>query len=230
MGIHNLLPLLAKRLLDDLDNSAQVREFVVFFDRLTVEWVMPFIAEQFGQQRALVPAFARALDAAQHVDAMPKLAGFIFVKLAQFPFVSTGLLPSALDDALLGQVVQRVTAEDGGADPSIQAIQNVVPVTVGDKLGNGARAHATPVRIPAPVPAVDGDLALGGLIARIGFGRAITPAEVLEEHGYRVEPRSAGDHQLRHCRALNLQRFGRFVFCGHEASLPGIFQLQIEGE
>ena len=61
MGIQ--LPLLAQRGLYRFDNAPQVREFVVLFDRLTVEWIMPFIAEQLGQQRALVPAFARALDA-----------------------------------------------------------------------------------------------------------------------------------------------------------------------
>ncbi|MNN71075.1 hypothetical protein D3C81_1869760 [compost metagenome] len=80
---------------------------------------MPFLAEQFGQQRALVPAFARALDAAQHVNVMPKLTGFIFAQLAQFPVVAAGLLPPALDDALLGQDVQRVPTEDRGADAAI---------------------------------------------------------------------------------------------------------------
>lgn len=53
----HLLLFLAQRLLHRLDYSPQVREFVIFFDRLTVERVMPFLAEQFGQQRALMPAF-----------------------------------------------------------------------------------------------------------------------------------------------------------------------------
>ena len=72
-----------------------------------------------------------------------------------------------------------------------------------------------PVRVPTTVPAVDRDLALGGLVVRIGLGRAVAPAEALEEHGDRVESRGTGDHQPRDCRALNLQRLSKFVFFGH---------------
>lgn len=135
---------------------------------------------------------------------MPKIAGFIFAQLAKLPFVSPGLLPATLDDALLGEGVKRVSAKYSWADPTIQAVQDVVPAAVGDELGDGARPHPTPVGIPAVVPAVDGDLALGGLVVRVRLNRAVAPAEVLEEHGYCIEPRRAGDHQLRDCRALNL--------------------------
>lgn len=117
---------------------------------------------------------------------MPKLAGLVLTQLAQLPVVSPGLLPAALDDALLGQGMQRVSAEDRGADAAIQAIQDIVPTAVRDELGDGTWAHAAPVRTPAVVPAVDGDLALGRLVVRIGFGRAVAAAEVLEEDGDRV--------------------------------------------
>lgn len=146
---------------------------------------------------------------------MPKLARLILAQFAQLPVVSPGLLPAALHDALLGQGVQRVSAEHGGADSPIQAIQNIVPTAVRDEIGDGARAHAAPVRIPATVPAVDGDLSLGALVVGVGFDRAVAAAEVLEEDGDRVQPRSASDDQLRYCRSLHLQRRGDFVFCRH---------------
>lgn len=85
---------------------------------------------------------------------MPKLPGFTLAQPTQFPIMATGLLSPALDDALLGQGVQRVAAEDGGTDPAIQAIQDVVPAAVSDKLGNGARPHSAPVSVPAVVPNV----------------------------------------------------------------------------
>ncbi|MCY1441341.1 hypothetical protein D9M71_576540 [compost metagenome] len=152
---------------------------------------------------------------------MPKLAGFAFGQLAKFPVVAPGLLPTALGDALLGQGMQRVTAEDSGTDTAIQAVQNVIPTAIGDELRDGARPHAAPVSVPAFVPAVDGDLALCGLVVRIGFNGAVPSTEVLEEHRDRIKPWRAGDHQLRDCRALNLQRLGRSVFCGHGASYAG---------
>lgn len=165
---------------------------------------MPFITEQLGQQPALMPALIRTLDTAQRVDVVPKLAGLVLAQLAQLPVVSPGLLPAALDDALLGQGMQRVSAKDRGADAAIQAVQDVVPTAVRYELCDGARPHATPVGVPAVFPAVDGDLALGGLVVRVRLNRAVATAEVLEEHGYRIEPRCAGDYQLRDCRALNL--------------------------
>lgn len=93
---------------------------------------MPLIPEQLGQQRALMPAFARALDAAQHVDVMPEFAGFIFAQLAQLPIVSARLFSAALDDAFLGESVKCVTAEDGGTDAAIQAIQHIAPTAAGN--------------------------------------------------------------------------------------------------
>ncbi|MNJ02442.1 hypothetical protein D3C73_1624000 [compost metagenome] len=48
---------LTKRCLDGFDDAAQVRVFVVFLDSLTIERVMPFLAEQLGQQLAVMPAF-----------------------------------------------------------------------------------------------------------------------------------------------------------------------------
>lgn len=57
--------MLEQRLLYHLYNSAQVREFVVFFNRLAIDWIMPFLTEQLIQQPALVPAFVRAIDTAQ---------------------------------------------------------------------------------------------------------------------------------------------------------------------
>lgn len=176
---------------------------------------MPFLAEQLSQQRALMPAFGGAFGAAQYIDVIPKLAGFIFAQLAQLPVVAPCLLPPALDDALLGQGVQRVTAESRAADTAIQAVENVVPAAVGDELRDGARPHAAPISVPALIPAVDGDLTLGGLVVRIGFGGTVPATEVLEENRYRIKPCRAGDYQFRYCRALNLQRLGRFVFCGH---------------
>lgn len=96
-------------------------------------------------------------------------------------------------DAFSGQCLERITGELCIADPSIQAVQNIVPVAVGNELSDGACTHATPVSVPAIVPAINGDLALGGLVVRVGFDGAVTPAEVLEEHGDRVKPRRAGD-------------------------------------
>lgn len=152
---------------------------------------------------------------------MPKLAGLALAQFAQLPVVTPGLLSAALDDALLGQGMQRASAEDRGADAAIQAIQDIVPTAVRDELGDCARAHASPVGVPAAAPTVDGDLALGRLVVRVGFGWAVAPPEVLKEHGYRIEARRPGDHQLRDCGALNLQRRGDLVFCRHGESLPG---------
>lgn len=55
------------------------------------------------------------------------------------------------------------------------------------ELGNGAGPHAAPVGIPAAVPAVDSDLALGGLVVRIGFDLSGVP----------VKDRTAIFHDLR---------------------------------
>lgn len=126
-----------------------------------------------------------------------QLAGLIFAQLAQLaqlPIVASGLSPAELDNALLCQRVQRVSAEHGGADSAIQAVQDVVPVAVGDELRDGARAHTAPVGVPTVVPAVDGDLALHGLVILVLFDRTVVPLKVLEEHGDRVERRGAGDH------------------------------------
>ena len=99
---------MAQRCLDGPDDAAQVRVFVVFLDSLTIERVMPFIAEQLGQQLAVMPAFVWCLDAAQSIDLMPKLTGFTFAQFAQLSVVARGLLPTALDDALFGEGMQRL--------------------------------------------------------------------------------------------------------------------------
>lgn len=193
----------------------QIGELIVLLDRFVTYRVVPLLAEQLGEDLVVVSCLVGRLDAAQSIDVMPKLAGFTFAQLAQIPVVAPGLLPTALDDALLRQGVQRVTAEDSGTDTAIQAVQDVVPTAVGDELCDGARPHSAPVSVPTLVPAVDRDLALGGLVVRIGLGWAVATPEVLEEYGDRVEPQRTCDHQLRDCRALDLQRLGRFVFCGH---------------
>jgi len=112
--------------------------------------------------------------------------------------------------------MEGVTAESRAADSAIQAVQYIVPAAVCDELRDGARPHSAPICVPTLVPAVDRDLALGGLVVRIGFGRAVAATEVFEEHGDRIKSRCAGDHQLRDCRALNLQRLDRFVICWHK--------------
>jgi hypothetical protein len=94
-----------------------------------------------------------------------------------------------LDYALVDQGIQRVTTESRAADTTIQAVQNIVPPAVGDEFRNSARPHASPVGVPALVPAVDGDLTLGTLVVRVGFGGTVTLAEILKEHGDRVKAR-----------------------------------------
>lgn len=177
---------------------AQVVEFVILLGRLVANRVVPLFAKQFSQQPVVMPAFVWRLDASQNIDVVPELTRLILAQLIQFPVVSPGLLPAALDNALFRQRMERVPAEPRAADTAIEAVQDVVPITVGHELCHRARAHATPVGAPAVVPAVDRDLALGCLIARVGFSRAVAAAEVLEEHGNRVETRRSGDHQLRH--------------------------------
>ena len=159
---------------------------------------------------------------------MPKLAGLVLAQFAQLPIVTPGLLPAALDDALLGQDVQRVSAEDRGADAAIQAIQDIVPTAVRDELGDGARAHATPVRVPAVVPAVDGNFALRRLVVRVGLGRAISATEVLKEHSDRVKARCAGNHQLGYCRSLHLERRGDLAFFRHDFVLAAIAAILVK--
>lgn len=66
-----------------------------------------------------MPALVSAFYAAQLVDVAPKLSGFVFTQLTQLPLMAPCLLPAALNDALLGQSVEGVTAEHGGADPAI---------------------------------------------------------------------------------------------------------------
>lgn len=100
------------------------------------------------------------------------------------------------------------SAEPCAADPAIHTVQDVVPITIGYELRHRARSHAAPVGVPATVPAVDRDLALGGLVTRVRFGRTIAAAEVFEENRDRIEPWSAGDHQLRHSRALSCSSAG----------------------
>ncbi|MNC43913.1 hypothetical protein D3C75_927990 [compost metagenome] len=51
----------------------------------------------------MVPCLVERLDAAQNIDVTPKLIGFTLAQLAQFPIVASGLLSTALDDALLGK-------------------------------------------------------------------------------------------------------------------------------
>ncbi|MNY06921.1 hypothetical protein D3C86_1397020 [compost metagenome] len=114
--------------------------------------------------------------------------------------------------------MERVTAESRAADPAIQAVQDVVPAALDDELGDGSRPHAAPPSVPAVGPAVDGDFARGGLVVRVRIGWAVAAPEVFEKHGDRIEARGAGDHQLRHRRALNLQRLSDIVFCGHGTS------------
>ncbi|MNF69056.1 hypothetical protein D3C84_509280 [compost metagenome] len=80
---------------------------------------MLFIAEQLSQQLAVMPAFVCRLDAAQNIDVMPKLAGFIFAQFAKFPVVAAGLLATALDDAPFSEGMEGVTAEPRAADPAI---------------------------------------------------------------------------------------------------------------
>ena len=104
---------------------------------------------------------------------MPKLAGLALAQFAQLPVVTPGLLPAALDDALLGVGMKCVTAESRATDPAIQAVQNIGPIALGHELGNRARSHSNPVGIPALIPAVDRDLALGSLVVRVGFNRAV---------------------------------------------------------
>ncbi len=53
---------------------------------------------------------------------IPKLTGFIFAQIAQFPVMAACPLAAALQDALLGQGVQSVAAEHCRADAAIQAI------------------------------------------------------------------------------------------------------------
>lgn len=103
---------------------------------------MPLIAIQFGQQPIVMPALVWRLHAPQNVDVLPELTRLILAQLIQLPVMLACLLPAALDDALFRERLERVPAEPRAADTAIEAVQDVVPITV-------ARNSAT-LRGPMP--------------------------------------------------------------------------------
>lgn len=109
---------------------------MILLDSLVADRVVPLIAEQFSQQPVMMPALVRRLDASQNLDVVPEFTRLLLAQLVQFPVVSAGLLPAALDDALFREGVKGISAEPRATDTAIEAVQDVVPITVGDKLRN----------------------------------------------------------------------------------------------